>query len=585
MPFLVQAQDRAKLLVVTPTLSWLGVDKVDDDSDGLPNTLETGGPVEWPRVINGAQGIPPAFAAETAPLLVFLDRARIRYDLTSDIALARSRDPRATDREGVILAGSLRWVPRPLARRLRRYVDAGGRLASFGTESLRRGVRIGSRRLTQPTQPTPTDPFGARLEPVANPRTEDDGRTPLPLTALAEEPRLGLLTGSDGVIPAFGRLEESVARPRDARRQGADRARPGRQRQRARQGRGRRRAAARGAAGADRDTARQGRRDPRRAHAVGAARGHGRRGRADHAQHRRHPAPRQAEGALGGRLTIPSSAIRSGATASSSSGVSVSAARSDAAASSSASSSVVLRPPVPELRARVAGEQRAGEEELERVQDRHGRRRARQLHPLGLTHRRAGGDGRHHARQRQPRRIDRDDPLRAQQLAHRLLEMEALERLGQQQDEERLVHRRPDAIASALVADVDDLVFELRAPEGDPAGAIVLLHGRGTSEQDLIPLLDVFDPQERLVGAFPRGPLQLPPIGSHWYVVEEVGYPDPESFRATFQRLGVVARGPGGAHRRPDRAHRARRLLPGRGDGVGAGARPRPPAARRASSP
>ena len=95
MPFLVQAQERAKLLVVVPTVSWLGVDKVDDDRDGLPNTLETGGPVEWPRVINGAQGIPPAFAAETAPLLVFLDRARIRYDLTSDIALARSAATRA----------------------------------------------------------------------------------------------------------------------------------------------------------------------------------------------------------------------------------------------------------------------------------------------------------------------------------------------------------------------------------------------------------------------------------------------------------------------------------------------------------
>ena len=80
------------------------------------------------------------------------------------------------------------------------------------------------------------------------------------------------------------------------------------------------------------------------------------------------------------------------------------------------------------------------------------------------------------------------------------------------------------------MADVDDLVYELRAPEGDPAGAIVLLHGRGTSEQDMMPLLDVFDPHERLVGAFPRGPLQLPPIGYHWYVVEEVGYPDPESF-------------------------------------------------------
>ena len=158
MPFLVQAQERAQLLVVVPAISWLGVDKVDDDRDGLPNTLETGGPVKWPRVIAGAQGMPPAFANETAPLLVFLDRARVRYDLTSDIALARSRDPRATDREGVLLAGSLRWVPRPLARRLRDYVDAGGRLASFGTESLRRGVRLGGARLTRPTQPIPTDP-------------------------------------------------------------------------------------------------------------------------------------------------------------------------------------------------------------------------------------------------------------------------------------------------------------------------------------------------------------------------------------------------------------------------------------------
>ena len=128
----------------SPPSRWLGVDKVDDDGDGLPDTLETGGPVKWPRVIVGDQGLPATFADQTAPLLVFLDRARIRYDLTSDIALARSRDPRATDREGVVLAGSLRWVPRTLARRLRRYVEDGGRLASFGTESLRRGVRVGT---------------------------------------------------------------------------------------------------------------------------------------------------------------------------------------------------------------------------------------------------------------------------------------------------------------------------------------------------------------------------------------------------------------------------------------------------------
>jgi hypothetical protein len=214
VPFLVQAPERARLLVVVPAITWIGVDKVDDDGDGLPDTLESGGSVRWPRVIAGDRGLPAGFADQTAPLLVFLDRARIRYDLTSDIALARSNDPRATDREGVVLAGSLRWVPRPLARRLRRYVEDGGRLASFGTDSLRRGVELGESRLTRPTQPTPTDPFGARLDPVSNPRMGADGHTPVPLTALADDSSLGLLTGSDGVLDTFGRLEES--QPREA---------------------------------------------------------------------------------------------------------------------------------------------------------------------------------------------------------------------------------------------------------------------------------------------------------------------------------------------------------------------------------
>jgi phospholipase/carboxylesterase len=89
------------------------------------------------------------------------------------------------------------------------------------------------------------------------------------------------------------------------------------------------------------------------------------------------------------------------------------------------------------------------------------------------------------------------------------------------------------------VADVEELVAEVRAPDGEAAGALVLMHGRGTSEQDLLPLLDVFDPRGRLVGAFPRGPLQLPPIGHHWYAVERVGYPDPETFLATFERLAA----------------------------------------------
>ena len=113
------------------------------------------------------------------------------------------------------------------------------------------------------------------------------------------------------------------------------------------------------------------------------------------------------------------------------------------------------------------------------------------------------------------------------------------------------------------MADVDDLAGELRAPEGDPAGAIVLLHGRGTSEQDMLPLLDVFDPRERLVGAFPRGPLQLPPIGYHWYVVEEVGYPDPETLHLDLPAARRLAGGAGRSAPASDRADRDRRLSQG----------------------
>ena len=51
----------------------------------------------------------------------------------------------------------------------------------------------------------------------------------------------------------------------------------------------------------------------------------------------------------------------------------------------------------------------------------------------------------------------------------------------------------------------------LRPPAGEAQGALVLFHGRGVDEQDLFPLLDVFDPDRRLAAATPRGPLALPP--------------------------------------------------------------------------
>jgi phospholipase/carboxylesterase len=87
------------------------------------------------------------------------------------------------------------------------------------------------------------------------------------------------------------------------------------------------------------------------------------------------------------------------------------------------------------------------------------------------------------------------------------------------------------------VSGIDDLVHRVRDPAGDPEGALVLLHGRGTSEDDLFPLLDELDPERRLVGVTPRAPLQLPPGGNHWYVVRRVGFPDPSTFHPVFERL------------------------------------------------
>jgi phospholipase/carboxylesterase len=75
----------------------------------------------------------------------------------------------------------------------------------------------------------------------------------------------------------------------------------------------------------------------------------------------------------------------------------------------------------------------------------------------------------------------------------------------------------------------------VRPADDDAEGALVLFHGRGTSEHDLYPLLDALDPERRLLGATPRGPLILPPGGAHWYVVREIGYPDRETFMASYE--------------------------------------------------
>jgi phospholipase/carboxylesterase len=78
------------------------------------------------------------------------------------------------------------------------------------------------------------------------------------------------------------------------------------------------------------------------------------------------------------------------------------------------------------------------------------------------------------------------------------------------------------------------LVARTRPAAGEPEGALVLFHGRGADEHDLFPLLDAFDPERRLIGATPRGPLSLPPGGAHWYALGGIGTPEARTFHASY---------------------------------------------------
>jgi phospholipase/carboxylesterase len=85
---------------------------------------------------------------------------------------------------------------------------------------------------------------------------------------------------------------------------------------------------------------------------------------------------------------------------------------------------------------------------------------------------------------------------------------------------------------------MSSLIYRERPAAGDPAGLLVLHHGRGASELDLLGLADVLDPEQRLHVVTPRAPLTLGG-GFHWYVVPRVGFPDHETFHAAYDKLAA----------------------------------------------
>jgi phospholipase/carboxylesterase len=70
---------------------------------------------------------------------------------------------------------------------------------------------------------------------------------------------------------------------------------------------------------------------------------------------------------------------------------------------------------------------------------------------------------------------------------------------------------------------IDPIQHLERPAAGEPEGMLVMIHGRGADARDLFPLLDILDPDRRLLGLCPNGPLALPPGGAHWYAVHRVG--------------------------------------------------------------
>ena len=88
---------------------------------------------------------------------------------------------------------------------------------------------------------------------------------------------------------------------------------------------------------------------------------------------------------------------------------------------------------------------------------------------------------------------------------------------------------------------MSELIHRERPAAGEAAGLLVLHHGRGADEHDLLGIADVLDPEQRLHVVTPRAPLQLPGWpGHHWYVVPRVGYPDPDTFHAAYRKLSAL---------------------------------------------
>ncbi len=200
-----RAAERARPLVVLPAITWQGLNAVDDNFDGFADSFPRAHSLGLDRPFAGG-GLPSGFDSEVAPLLHYLDREGLPYDLTTDLSLARGEGPALGNAPGVAFAGSALWEPEPLLRRLRDEVADGLRVASFGADAFRRTVRLRDDRLVDPRRRR-ANAFGETTAPLHSSNA--------PLTVF--EDGLGLFEGLDSFIGDFTEFEQSQQLPTGAR--------------------------------------------------------------------------------------------------------------------------------------------------------------------------------------------------------------------------------------------------------------------------------------------------------------------------------------------------------------------------------
>ena len=204
-PFVVRGERRRRVLVVLPATTWQARNPLEVNGDGYPDVLPEDRRVSARRPF-AHDGMPPGFVPDQSGVLRYLDRERLRYDLTTDLALSSGAAASALDRyTGILFAGAPRFASYGVEALLRIYLRGGGRVAWIGRRGFEWSVRtVGSRELTSPRRALAAR-FGERV------RLEPE---PVPVAVLTDSIRF--FAGVPGAFGPFGPLEESLRLPRGA---------------------------------------------------------------------------------------------------------------------------------------------------------------------------------------------------------------------------------------------------------------------------------------------------------------------------------------------------------------------------------